>query len=494
MQVVEVTCTACGKKFYARKVNAGGCCRNYAPAPFGWFHPTMTENVITGSSAICPHCGYGAEVVHIGRINQYIDDYQYTTQVIRVEVEDRLPRFALIEWQTARHIDKEGHKSYRHHLHSAWVVEERRVVRLKGWYKYFSTINLCELEQKKTFLDDYGKSEFVYPWDASILEGTTAENCKLDRFIQQGGTSLVAYLAVWRRKGHIENLIMQGCGALVEELIERDQTRGTYERRKGVPQLRSIDWKQKKPHAMLRLTKSEFKAAKNDLLAEDLEALSTMRKAGVPVDVPAQLKLLRKINSYTLDQMLECSGEVDFWKLYQYLSCRGFDFVMLKDYWKMAAALQMDMDNPQIRWPKDMRKAHDDAAKRYKNHKTEILADGFMRRAEEMAGFEWHHGGLMIRVCQSQQEMIDEGKKLNHCVARYAEDHATGKTTIFLIRKDDQPDTPYFTLELNVKKGIVVQNRGKCNCSRTEEVIEFENNWIAWLYKTKKLGKEVKAA
>lgn len=494
VKVAEVICTACGVKFHARKVDAGGCSRNYAPAPFGWFHPTMTETVITGSSAICPHCGYGAEVVHIGRINSHIDDYQYTTQAIRVEVEGQMPRFALVEWQTARYISKDGAKSYRHHLHSAWVVEERRVVRLKGWYKYFSTINLCDLEQKKTFLDDYGKSEFVYPWEPGILEGTTAENSKLDRYIQQGGRSLVAYLAVWRRKGHIENLIMQGCGELVEELIERDQTRGVYDRRKGVPPLRCIDWKQKKPHAMLHITKAEFKAVKSDLRAEDLGALSAMRKAGVPVDIPAQLKLLRRINSYTLDQMLEYSGEVDFWKLYQYLSSRCFDFTTLKDYWKMAKALQMDLGNQKVRWPKDMKKAHDDATKRYKSQKAEILNTGFARRAEELKGFAYSYGGILIRACKTQQEMIDEGKLLHHCVARYAEDHANGKTSIFFIRRAEQPGVPWYTLELNIKKGVIAQDRGKYNCATTEEVADFEKQWMSYLWKNKMLGKEAKTA
>lgn len=454
----------------------------------------MTEDVITGSSAICPHCGHDAEVIHVGAINEYIDHYHYTTQALRIDVDGRTPRFALMEWQTTRHIDKAGNKSYHHRPWTAWVVEEKRVVRLRAWYKYFSTLVMCELEQKKTFLDDYNKTELMYPWDPEILIGTTAENCKLDRFIAQGGQSLVAYLAVWCRKRHVENLIMQGCGNLVEELIEHDQTVGTYQRRKGVPTLSRIDWKQKKPHAMLRMSKAEFKAAKNWLDAEDLDNLAALRKAGVEVDIATQLKLLRKINSYARDQMLEHCAEVDFWKMLQYLSGQRWDVTALRDYWRMAATLQMDLNNQQVRWPKNLKKAHDDATKRYKSHKTEILAAGFTQRAEEMKGFEWHQGGLLIRVCQSQQEMIDEGKKLNHCVARYAEDHATGKTTIFLIRKEEQPDVPWFTLELDVKKGVVAQNRGKHNCARTEEIIEFENNWIAWLYKTKKLGKEVKAA
>ena len=78
-----------------------------------------------------------------------------------------------------------------------------------------------------------------------------------------------------------------------------------------------------------------------------------------------------------------------------------------------------------------------------------------------------------------------KGLQLAHCVARYAEDVAKRKTSIFFIRKIAHPSTPFFTLEY--KNGIVNQNRGVKNCSRTEEVALFEEKWLNFIREHKEI-------
>ncbi|MDF3005327.1 MAG: hypothetical protein K0S22_1799 [Oscillospiraceae bacterium] len=67
------------------------------------------------------------------------------------------------------------------------------------------------------------------------------------------------------------------------------------------------------------------------------------------------------------------------------------------------------------------------------------------------------------------------------CVATYTDSHINGRTAIFFIRQSDQPDTPYFTLELNEKNFSVWRNRGRCNCDPPEEVTAFVETWLQWL-------------
>jgi hypothetical protein len=81
-------------------------------------------------------------------------------------------------------------------------------------------------------------------------------------------------------------------------------------------------------------------------------------------------------------------------------------------------------------------------------------------------------------------------------VARYAKSHSTGGTNIFFIRSVDDPDKPYYTLELKLpigKEPYIVQNRGLHNCARTEEVERFEAAWLEHIKeiisKEKKNGK-----
>lgn len=480
-RAVEVTCTKCGKTFIADRVDAGGCGRYYPSAPFGWWNPILTENVISGSTTKCPLCMADAETVHIGNIHAYLQNENYVTQVVRLPVPGKVDRLVLLEWQIYKRVYKSGACSYGSWLWSAWVVEEKKVVRLKGWKRFLSSISYTYITQMKTFMDDYGKRQFLYPFEESVLYDTTGENCKLDRFIQQEGQSLVAYLALWRKKPSLENLTMQGCGKLVEEMICEAQNKYSYERSKGIPALPELNWKEKKPHLMLRLTKEEFRDYGRELTAKDLHMIAVLRKAGIPVSLAEHLPILRQSSQYEVGRIAGEQPPELFWKIMRYIGQRRRDYITLRDYWEMANTLEMDLDNQQVRWPKDLITAHDRAMKAYKKKKTKILLESFEKRREELDALSWHCDGLMIRPCATQEEMKNEGKLLHHCVERYAEDHAKGKTAIFFIRLETDPGKPFFTLEWDERKHQVVQNRGKYNCARTPEVETFEKKWLAWM-------------
>ncbi|HIE1072380.1 TPA: PcfJ domain-containing protein, partial [Enterococcus faecalis] len=58
----------------------------------------------------------------------------------------------------------------------------------------------------------------------------------------------------------------------------------------------------------------------------------------------------------------------------------------------------------------------------------------------------------------------------------YLEQHTKGKTTIVFIRRKEEPDKPYFTLEYREKR--VIQVQGKYNRQRVpEEVEEAIEQW-----------------
>jgi len=82
-------------------------------------------------------------------------------------------------------------------------------------------------------------------------------------------------------------------------------------------------------------------------------------------------------------------------------------------------------------------------------------------------------GGLLIRPAKSSIELFDEGKALKHCVGRYAESYAKGRTDLYVIRKKEAPDEPFVTVE--VIRGQVVQCRGYKNKDMTKEVAALMN-------------------
>jgi hypothetical protein len=68
-------------------------------------------------------------------------------------------------------------------------------------------------------------------------------------------------------------------------------------------------------------------------------------------------------------------------------------------------------------------------------------------------------------------ELIDEGVVLKHCVGGYAKRYAEGQTNILVIRKIDDLDKPYYTMEIIDDR--IIQTRGLSNRMPDEEVAAF---------------------
>ena len=493
---VEVICSVCGNKFHADKLHAGGCRAGYAPAPFGWYNDLTQEPVISGSVTMCPCCGEGMDTVHIGGMPNGLTDEAWTAVMYRLPVPGHKDRLLIVDWMTRKTIDKWGETSFFHHLWSAWVVEERKIIRIKGNTRNMSSVCMHRPEQRKKFLDDFGKAQFIWPWDNDLLVGTTVENCKLDLYEKAGGKRLVAYLGAYLKHNQIENLLMSGAGVLLAELIDAECERSVYERHGGYPKLEEVNWKEKQPHKMLGLKKEEFRLIKKFHWGKkELVAANWCRKNGVDAVWPEGVERIRTAGIYECERILRDNPKKQFWKILRYLEKTNQHYSTLSDYWTMARRLQMDLEDERVKWPKDLRAAHDKAVERCNAQKDAITSAAFEKRVEELKHLCWERDGLLIRPCASMQELRNEGKVLHHCVATYDQKYATGKTAIFFIRRTDKPEEPYYTLELDEKELTVRQNRGLRNCGKTDEVQAFEDAWIEWAKKQAKKNKwKVKAA
>lgn len=493
---VEVTCTECGRSFEADKIRAGGCSAGYARAPFGWHNPEYGDSVISGDHTLCPVCGTECETVHIGSIPRGIANYAYTSVVSRIKVEGKMDRLLLTDWRSGRYIDKQGHSSFKHNIYTAWVVEEHKIVRINGHGVLFYNEYLTEPRQCKSFYDNYGECKGLYPMEPGALDGSTAENCKLDLYAAQGGVHLVAYLALWRKRPMVENLVMQGCGKLVDDLIFEEQR--VFGTRKGIPKLKELDWKAKKPHQMMHMGKDDWRNWGRGMDGAGFRLWLWAQEKGLEVD-RERFELLQALK-YDANVAFEIAGKGDFWRALRYLKKQKRGVGTLRDYWDMAKKLHMDLDDGLVKWPRDLTAAHDKAVERYNAQKDELDNAAFADRLQKLEKMEWHSEGILIRPCATAAELRNEGKILHHCVATYADRHKRGETAIFFIRKEEAPDEPWYTLELDEQHLTVRQNRGLRNCGKTPEVQAFEDQWIEHLKelqkknKTKKKKKEAKVA
>jgi hypothetical protein len=155
------------------------------------------------------------------------------------------------------------------------------------------------------------------------------------------------------------------------------------------------------------------------------------------------------------------------------------------DYINECHILNYDLNAKSVLFPKDFPSAHERTSALVDNlkHKKEAevrkkvaplirsWGESIARRREPFI-----YNSLLIRPAKDAEEILREGRLQHHCVGTYWEGQAKGEYAIMFIRKVEDPDKPYYTLQLS-SAGKVMQNRGKSNCSVTPAVAEFVAVW-----------------
>ena len=152
-------------------------------------------------------------------------------------------------------------------------------------------------------------------------------------------------------------------------------------------------------------------------------------------------------------------------KIVNYLKRQKAGVELYRDYLGECEKLGYDLSDEMVLFPKNLIEKHAETSKLCKNKASPEIEEKARKRAEKLkkAGAEYRHGRLMVRVPRDGSEIIAEGAKLSHCVGRYSDGHARGLTTILFIRKRNDPETPFFTLEINMKSGAIKQCYGYKN-------------------------------
>ena len=150
-----------------------------------------------------------------------------------------------------------------------------------------------------------------------------------------------------------------------------------------------------------------------------------------------------------------------------------------RDYLRMAAAIGWNTEDKVIFMPKNLDEAHTAATASKKAVEDRKTSEGVKKKSAELQGLCWKFNGLTIRPAESQKEIIAEGAALHHCVGRngYDKKMANGETAIFFIRKDKEQETPYVTLELNLRSGQVCQCYGDHDKYPGDKVKAFYKKW-----------------
>lgn len=487
VRVVDCHCTACNKTFPAEYVKSDNGSRF---APFGFKDPSTGETVISAKDYyICPECKKPVRVYHSSNMGTHSGGSKmgYAHPLTIHNINGNL---AMLCWYIERRIDRGGKERINKSPYYGYLFTPTKKVCFSGRESnFFSTYFTGDWKQLKKFEDKLGgfTLDTIYPWDASILNGTVAENSKLDMYVSCDDTVYpVSYMSLYRRFPNVENLIMSGWVKYLNwKIADTKSYSGSCPK---IGRIKGLNLRMAKPTEMLGLNKEEMRYIKTHKWSnERIDVYGCTKGQGVTLEGVGEL-----MKKYSACEITELTGTgANIPRALRYVDKQKAKYRKehpktyycpintryLGDYWNMAKLNGDNLSDDSIRYPHRLETAHDNAAELIKLKKAEEKNEAFVRRYKQLEKYCYENNGLLIRPAASGTEFIEEGKKLKHCVASYADWHASGQTTIFFIRKADKPNEPHYTLEYDFDRMYIVQNRGYKNQDPPEEVKDFATEW-----------------
>lgn len=272
----------------------------------------------------------------------------------------------------------------------------------------------------------------------------------VDQAWQSGRDKLYKCLGAYTEYPEIEYLQKRGCTELVKNIISGFGF--------------SCDFKKKNPWEKYRLTKMQW----NYLMEHNkgwsfIQTCKVFNRAGVKV-LPKELEQMEKYTVWELPDMriFEYTTIQKYlnyiWKHVEEYGSEHMTIIHYKDYIKAVIDLEYDLTNSIYIFPKNLRVKHDEMIERriiIKNEKERKEKCEKYKNIEKQYNklkkrYAWKEGEFIIRPAKSALEIIDEGRRMHHCVGddNYLRKHDKGVSFILLMRRIADPETPYCTIEI----------------------------------------------
>ncbi len=369
-----------------------------------------------------------------------------------------------------------------------------------GWNKKWCSLT-CENEPAfgGTYFNNYEANEYVviHPKE---WEKTCLKYCQWNAYHDiYGNNRPIKYLCMAAKHPNMEYLVKTGFGQFVKHMIN------------GGTGLR-INWRSNDLKKMLSLNKAEMQV--NTLKNPDVYiAYKKVRKLMPGADIDTVLSITCKYGDYLEKAagIKQYTG-LSYKQIFNYCDAQGCGkygnpiTIDWFDYLSECRELGYNTADTAIGKPKDLAAAHQRTSKiigdlkeieRQKAQKK--WADNLLSKMEQRykelkpLAYKSEDLGLQIVIPQEYMDIVNEGKVLHHCVGGYADRHANGALNILFIRKINELDTPYYTVEVSIK-GKIVQCRGYRNNwadnPKPPEVEQFEKLFAAHLQKCFKTTKK----
>lgn len=322
----------------------------------------------------------------------------------------------------------------------------------------------------------------------------------------------------------VEMLMKAGMSDVVRDLVER-----------GVKHATVINWDDPSPAKAFRVSRQDMKTFLGTNRDIQILELRKRLKDRVPltqcaewmargINIPGTFRAAKKWNVAPEKLIRYLDGYVGCAQ-YGGMQSIGSALRFWEDYLTAAEAMGYQLHRENVLLPRNLGEAHDKATKEHgekmareraaqqrewerqrkaeeaeRNRQARLAEEKYEEhrlKLEKKYGFTMD--GYVIRAPLNKDEVLDEGRKLQHCVGGYADRHIQGKTTILFMRKVKKPNEPWLTIEMDGNKLVQIHGfknegihttKGRFAPDPREVYREFIDTWLDWMEKGSRRDKK----
>lgn len=331
----------------------------------------------------------------------------------------------------------------------------------KTWYDYCMISGLDGKEywsdRKPADMNNWKAVGYLYTRNASqTLKGTAWQYAPLTRWMKKKGSEIpfCDFMVKYQNSQFLEFFIKAGLYQLTEDYVKTSQT-----------------WVGENPKEILGISKQRI----NRLIQMDggMVALEWLKyeekqKTKIPDEMIMYLQK-NKVSISRCQTVLDALGSVI--RMVHYMEKQEIPpaelAVTWSDYLRMAKEEGMDVTDDIVRFPKNLKQRHDELVRRSEQEADEKrlkeyadLDRQIMERIPEIRRYFWENEKYLIVPAAKCEELMIEGRTLHHCVGRgdaYMKKMANGISWILFLRKKEEPEKPYYTIEISLLDDGIIQ-------------------------------------
>jgi len=378
---------------------------------------------------------------------------------------------------------------------AGYDLEERET---SGGYKYYIKVLTGDWGVRSKMAEPKFNNNYAYnvlntsAITETYLKYSAAEmlNFNADKL------SPIAYLRFYKKHPGVERLVKCGMYDIVLHEVKvayREESYWYY----AAETPYGLNWKETEVHKMLGISKNALRLIRAGkisysnyrIAAGEFPGISEEKQTAYARVVDNRFGSLEKITGQLK------RGKKGETKLLNYLVKNDVKLRDYEDHIDNCRKLKYDLTDDIIAFPQHFWAAHDRAVLALQAIEEERLAKKnaelrkkFEKLYEKRRKLEFEYGDYVIVQPQSAEDIVREGKVLSHCVGGYAARHGAGELTIMFLRRKDEPNEPFYTIEVS-KNYVLVQCRGYKNNTANnpvpEDVIAVEKAYREYLKELK---------